>query len=69
MVALHDLHWNFLFSCQMICKQHIILNHMFFQYKSNLEIRTHYIDVTFTLMGDLDLLMTHSHIQRINKLK
>ena len=37
MVALHDLHWNFLFSCQMICKQHIILNHMFFQYESNLE--------------------------------
>ena len=37
MVALHDLHWNFLFSCQMICNQHIILNHVFFQYESNLE--------------------------------
>ena len=29
MVALHDLHWNFLFSHQMICKQYIILNHVF----------------------------------------
>ena len=29
MVALHDLYWNFLFSCQMICKQYIVLNHMF----------------------------------------
>ena len=29
MVALHDLCWNLLFSCQMICKQYIILNHMF----------------------------------------
>ena len=37
MVALHDLHWNFLFSCQMICKQHIVLNHMFFRYESNLK--------------------------------
>ena len=35
MVALHDLHWNFLFSDQMICKQHIILNHMFFRYESD----------------------------------
>ena len=37
MVALHDLRWNFLFSCQMICKQHIVLNHMFFRYESNLK--------------------------------
>ena len=37
MAALHDLCWDFLFSCQMICKQHIIINHMFFWYKSNLE--------------------------------
>ena len=37
MVALHDLCWNFLFSHQMICKQHIILNHVFFRYESNLE--------------------------------
>ena len=29
MVALHDLHWNFIFSSQMICKQYIVLNHMF----------------------------------------
>ena len=29
MVALHDLHWNFLCSRQMICKQYIILNHVF----------------------------------------
>ena len=35
MAALHDLHWDFLFSCQMICKQHIILNHVFFRYESN----------------------------------
>ena len=37
MAALHDLHWDFLFFCQMICKQHIVLNHVFFRYKSNLE--------------------------------
>ena len=37
MVALHDLHCNFLFSCQMICKQYIILNHVCFWYESNLE--------------------------------
>ena len=36
-VALNDLCWNFLFSCQMICKQYIVLNHMFFRYESNLE--------------------------------
>ena len=36
MVTLHDLCWNFLFSRQMICKQHIALNHMFFRYESNL---------------------------------
>ena len=29
MAALHDLRWDFLFSHQMICKQHIILNHVF----------------------------------------
>ena len=29
MVALHNLCWNFLFSCQMICKQYIVLNHVF----------------------------------------
>ena len=45
MAALHDLCWDFLFSCQMICKQHIILNHVFFQYESNLKIRTHYINM------------------------
>ena len=37
MVAPHDLCLNFLFSCQMICKQHIILNHVFLGYESNLE--------------------------------
>ena len=37
MAALHDLCWDFLFSSQMICKQHIVLNHVFFQYESNLE--------------------------------
>ena len=37
MVALHNLCWDFLFSHQIICKQHIILNHMFFRYESNLE--------------------------------
>ena len=37
MAALHDLHWDVPFSCQMICKQHIVLNHMFFLYKSNLK--------------------------------
>ena len=37
MVALYDLCWNFLFSRHMICKQHIIFNHMFFRYKNNLE--------------------------------
>ena len=42
MVALHDLCWNPLFSCQMICKQYIVLNHVFFQYESNLEIQTCY---------------------------
>ena len=39
MAALHDLHWDFLFSHQMVCKQHIVLNHMFFQHESNLEIQ------------------------------
>ena len=37
MAALHDLCWDFLFSHQMICKQHIVLNHVFFRYESNLE--------------------------------
>ena len=37
MAALHDLRWNILFSRQMICKQHIVLNHVFFRYESNLE--------------------------------
>ena len=37
MAALHDLCWDFLFSCQMNCKQHIVLNHVFFRYESNLE--------------------------------
>ena len=46
MAAPHNLHWNPLFSHQMICKQYIILNHVFFQYKSNLEIRTCYINET-----------------------
>ena len=40
MAALQDLCWDFLFSHQMICKQHIILNHMFSQYESNLEPTT-----------------------------
>ena len=40
MVACHDLHWNPLFSRQMICKQYIILNHVFFRYESNLETVT-----------------------------
>ena len=42
MAAPHDLCWNPLFSCQMICKQYIILHHVFFRYKSNLKIQTHY---------------------------
>ena len=37
MVALPNLHLNFLFSHQMICKQYIVLNHVSFQYESNLE--------------------------------
>ena len=37
MVVLHNLHWNFLFSHQMICKQYIVLNHVFFLYESNLK--------------------------------
>ena len=37
MVALHDFCWNFPLSHQMICKQHIVLNHVFFRYKSNLK--------------------------------
>ena len=45
MVALHDLPWDFLFSHQMICKQYIVLNHVFFQYESNLEIQTRYIHI------------------------
>ena len=46
MVALHDLCWNFIFSHQMICKQHIVLNHVFFKYKGNLKIQTRYIRST-----------------------
>ena len=30
MVALRDLHCNFLFSRQMICKQYIVLTHVLF---------------------------------------
>ena len=41
MAALHDLHWDFLFSHQMICKQRIVLNHVFLQYESNLETVTY----------------------------
>ena len=37
MVALHDLCSNFLYPCQMICKQYIVLTHMLFWYESNLE--------------------------------
>ena len=37
MAALHDLPWDFLFFHQMICKQHIVLNHVFFRYESDLE--------------------------------
>ena len=37
MVSFHDLCWNFLFFCQMICKQHIVLNDVFFRYESNLK--------------------------------
>ena len=37
MAALHNLCWDFLFSRQMICKQHIVLNHVFFRYESNLK--------------------------------
>ena len=44
MAAPHDLHWNPLLCCQMICKQYIVLNHVFFQYESNPKIRTHYIN-------------------------
>ena len=36
----NDLRQNPLFSRQMICKQYIILNHVFFQYESNLEPTT-----------------------------
>ena len=43
MAALHDLCQNPLFSRQTICKQYIVLNHVFFRYESNLEIWTHYI--------------------------
>ena len=37
MAAPHDLCQNPLFSHQMICKQYIVLNHVFFWYESNLE--------------------------------
>ena len=50
MVALHDLCRNFLFFRQMICKQHIILNHVFFRYESNLE--------PVTIVPNLILVMT-----------
>ena len=43
----NDLCQNPLFSHQMICKQYIVLNHVFFQYESNLEIRTRYSKTTF----------------------
>ena len=35
--VLQDLRWDFLFSHQMICKQRIVLNYVFFRYESNLE--------------------------------
>ena len=43
MAAPDDLHRNLLFSHQIIRKQYIILNHVFFRYKSNLKIQTRYI--------------------------
>ena len=46
MAAPYELCWNPLFSHQMICKQYIVLKHVFFQYESNLEIRTRYITLT-----------------------
>ena len=60
MAAPHDLCWNPPFSCQMICKQNIGLNHMFFRYESNLEIRTHYIDKHWVL-SELNLSMLKSN--------
>ena len=51
MAALHDLHWDFLFSHQMICKQHIILNCVFFQYESNLNpLHSHDVIATAILL-------------------
>ena len=50
MVALHDLHWNYFISRQMICKQHIVLNYVFFWYESNLKIRTRYKNKHFFRM-------------------
>ena len=44
-MAALDLRKNFPFAHQMICKQHIVLNHVFFRYESNLEIRTRYITI------------------------
>ena len=34
------------YSHQMICKQHIVLNHLFSEYESNLEIQTRNINDT-----------------------
>ena len=42
MAAPHDPCWNPLFSYQMICKQYIVLNQVFFRYESNVEIQTRY---------------------------
>ena len=66
MVALHDLYWNFLFSHQMICKQDIILNHMFFQYESNLKPIT-YSPFWLNIFHDVSKLtiIQHTHTAQL----
>ena len=62
MVALHNLHCNFLFSCQRICKQYIILNQVFFWYKIILN-PLHTIPFWLNIVLDvLKLKITQTHI-------
>ena len=65
----NNLCWNPLFSRQIICKQYIVLNHMFFRYENNLKIQIHYILPPFWLNIFHDVskltIMQHTHTTQL----
>ena len=66
MVAPHDLCQNPLFSHKMICKQYIILNHVFFWYKSNLKPVTYSPFWLNIVLNVPKLKITQTHIPHNN---